>query len=141
MMKRISFFLVCTLVSVCASSAKSDRYTPFAASGFPDEAHRGVLWFSDASGKIIRADLHGFTLREAIETVASMSRLKVLIDECPDTFISVSITDDEPVEALRRLVRKYDLLITEAPDGSYRIGRGSIRGDGRSEAERKTSDG
>ncbi|MBP8962871.1 MAG: hypothetical protein KBG39_07995 [Opitutaceae bacterium] len=120
-MKKLLTILAACVFGFFVCGAKSDRYTPFASPGFPDGAVKGILWFSDASGKIMRADIHGLSLRETIETVAAFSRLKVSVVDCPDVQVSLSITNDEPIAALRRLVRKHDLVLEEEVVGSYKI--------------------
>jgi hypothetical protein len=127
-MKKLSFAVAALLLCV---SVRADKYTSFSAQGLPAGTSKGVMLFVDEGGRISRGDLHGIKLERAIMLIALVADLAVEIESCPDELIAIMIRDDEPIMALRRLVKNNNLEMTEAGDGRYKI---------RIKAEPKTSD-
>jgi hypothetical protein len=127
-MKNIHKVFLFVGVCILLCGAHPGRYTPFAASGLPENAKKGVLCFVDDQGKIIRMDIHGLKLRGVIETIAVINNIKVIVDECPDQFVFVGIKNDDPLSALRGLLKDFDLVLSEESGGIYHVRKAATDG-------------
>ncbi len=76
---------------------------------------------TDKHGRVVRAEVYNFTIRQMIEALAVLTKVKVTIEECPDEVVSLGFQDQDFPEAMHCLLRDRGFDMVRGDTGSYRV--------------------